>query len=64
MDLVIKIIAVLLGAAALLLTFRVDWVLKTFCKIDEPDINDRLKVKYIALAIAVIAFAGVLLYSR
>ena len=61
---IIKIIAVLLGAAALLLTFRVDWVLKTFCKIDEPDINDRLKVKYIARAIAVIAFAGVLLYSR
>lgn len=58
---VIKIISVLMGIAALLLTFRVDWVLKTFCKIDEPSINDRLKIKYIALAIAVVAFAAVLL---
>ncbi len=49
-----------MGIAALLLTFRVDWVLKTFCKIDEPSINDRLKIKYIALAIAVVAFAAVL----
>lgn len=62
--LVIKIISVLMGVAALLLTFRVDWVLKTFCKNNEPDLNDRLRVKYIALAVAVIAFIIVLLADK
>ena len=62
--LVIKIISVLMGVAALLLTFRVDWVLKTFCKNNEPDLNDRLRVKYIALAVAVVAFAIVLLADK
>ncbi|MDO5396642.1 MAG: hypothetical protein Q4G33_01815 [bacterium] len=61
---VIKIISVLMGIAALLLTFRVDWVLRTFCKNNEPNLNDRLKVKYIALAIAVLAFVIVLLADK
>lgn len=61
---VIKIISVLMGVAALLLTFRVDWVLRTFCKNNEPDLNDRLRVKYIALAVAVVAFAIVLLADK
>jgi TRAP-type C4-dicarboxylate transport system permease small subunit len=53
---VIKIIALALGIAALLLTFRVDWVLKTFFKSEEPTLEAKLKVKYIALAVAVAAF--------
>lgn len=61
---VIKVIAVILGIAALLLTFRVDWVLKTFFKVEEPELNDRLKIKYIALAVAVVAFAMVLLADK
>lgn len=53
---VIKIIAAVLGIAALLLTFRVDWILKKLFANTEPTAEDRLKIKYIALAIAVIAF--------
>ncbi len=61
---VIKIIAVVLGISALLLTFRVDWVLKTFFHNDDPSLEDRLKIKYIALAIAVIAFVSVLIIGN
>lgn len=58
---IVKIIAIVLIIIALLLTFRVDWILKTFFKKDEPTLEDRLKVKYAALGIAVIVFAAVLL---
>ncbi len=57
---VINIVAVILGIVALLLTFRVEWVLKKFFKKEDPTIEEKLKVKCIAFAIAVIAFAAVL----
>lgn len=58
----VKIIAALLGIIALLLTFRVDWILKRFFNNDNPSVEDRLKIKYMALAIAVIAFVIVLIW--
>ncbi len=61
---IIKIIAVVLIIIALLLTFRVDWVLRTFFKNEEPTIDDRLKIKYAALGIAVIVFIAVLLVDK
>lgn len=57
---VIKIIAVVLGIIALLLTFRVEWVLKKFFNNEEPTIEDILKIKGIAAIIAIIAFVAVL----
>jgi len=57
---VIKIIAVILGIIALLLTFRVEWVLKKFFNNEEPTIEDILKIKGIAAIIAIIAFVAVL----
>ena len=60
---VIKIIAVILGIIALLLTFRVEWVLEKFFNNEEPTIEDKLKVKGAAAVIAVIAFAAVLIFN-
>lgn len=57
---IINIIAIVLGIAALLLTFRVEWVLKKFFKKEDPTIEEKLKVKCVAFAIAVVAFAAVL----
>ena len=61
---IIKIIAVVMIIIALLLTFRVDWVLRTFFKKEEPTMDDRLKIKYAALGIAVIVFIAVLLVDK
>lgn len=60
---IIKIIAVVLGIIALLLTFRVEWVLKKFFNKEEPTIEEKLKIKGIAFVIAVIAFAAVLIFN-
>ena len=60
----VKIIAVVIGVIAVLLTFRVKWVLKTFFKTDEPSLDMQLKVKYTALALAVIAFITVFAFAR
>ena len=61
---IIKIIAVVMIIIALLLTFRVDWVLRTFFKKEEPTMDDRRKIKYAALGIAVIVFIAVLLVDK
>ena len=60
---VIKIISVILGIIALLLTFRVEWVLEKISKNENPTLEDKLKVKGIAAIIAVIAFFAVVLFS-
>lgn len=52
----IKIIAVILGAAALMLTFRGEWLLQNILKISEPSQKQILSAKFAALGIAVIAF--------
>ena len=55
----VKIIAVILGVAALLLTFRGQWILSNILRIPEPSQEQILRTKFIALAIAVIAFITV-----
>ena len=55
----IKITAVVLGIAALLMTFRGEWLMKKFMKISEPSQKQILSVKFAELGIAVIAFAMV-----
>ena len=60
---IVKIIAVILGIIALLLTFRVEWMLEKFFGNEEPSMEDKLKVKSAAAVIAVIAFAAVLIFN-
>ncbi len=60
---IIKIIAVILGIVALLLTFRVEWVLKKFFNNENPSIEDKLKIKGVAAIIAIAAFAVVLIFG-
>lgn len=53
----VKIIAGILALAALLLTFRGQWVLSHVFKISEPAQNQIMSMKYVALGLAIIAFA-------
>ena len=61
---IIKIIALLIGLVAVFLTFRVKWVLSAIFRISEPSLETILKVKYVALALAVIAFLAVFLADK
>ena len=53
---VLKIVLLILGALALIINFRAKWVLETLFKQDEPSLEMLLKVKYSALALAVLIF--------
>ncbi len=52
----IKILIVVFCAAAIFLTFKGEWVLKTVFKMPEPSDNAKITVKLIALLIAVVLF--------
>lgn len=52
----VKIIAALLGLAALILTFRGQWILSNVFKQSEPSPKQLMQVKYVALGLAIIAF--------
>ena len=56
-----KIIVFIICIMAAVLTFRVEWVLKTFFKRTSPDEKQIMKLKYIALFLAVLAFITVLI---
>jgi len=58
--LVIRIIAVIMGILALLMTYRVDWLLKNIFHMDDPTPQQRLRVKYIALGVAIASFVMVM----
>ncbi len=60
---VIKIIAVVLGIVALLLTFRVEWVIEKLFHNENPTIEDKLKIKGVAAIIAVAVFVAVLIFG-
>ncbi len=59
----IKIAALILGLIALVMTFRAKWIVETVFK-KEPIEGMVLRVKYIALALAVIAFLTVFIFGR
>ncbi len=59
----IKIAALILGLIALIMTFRAKWIVETVFK-KEPIEGMVLRVKYIALALAVIAFLTVFIFGR
>lgn len=61
---IIKTIAVIICIIALIMTFKVKWVLETFFKTKEPSLETQLKVKYIALALAAAAFIAVFVLAR
>ncbi len=59
----IKIAALILGLIALVMTFRAKWIVENVFK-KEPIEGMVLRVKYIALALAVIAFLTVFIFGR
>lgn len=59
----IKIAALILGFIALVMTFRAKWIVEKVFK-KEPIEGMVLRVKYIALALAVIAFLAVFILIR
>lgn len=59
----IKIAALVLGLIALVMTFRAKWIVENVLK-KEPIEGLVLRVKYIALALAVIAFLTVFIFGR
>ncbi len=59
----IKIAALILGLIALVMTFRAKWIVEKVLK-KEPIEGLVLRVKYIALALAVIAFLAVFIFGR
>lgn len=59
----IKIAALVVGLFALVLTFKAKLVVESVLK-KEPTEGMVLRVKYIALALAVIAFLAVMLFGK
>jgi hypothetical protein len=59
--LAVRIIAFIVCVAAALLTFRGEWILKTFTSDKEPSVKKIMALKYAALGLAVAAFAAVFL---
>lgn len=60
----IKLLVVIIGVSALILTFRSEAILKKLLKISEPSKKQILTLKLIALAIAVILFSAVLIFNN
>ncbi len=58
---IVRILALALGLFALLLNFRSKYFIEKFTKQTEPPEGMVLRVKYAALALAVIAFLAVFL---
>ena len=56
-----KIIVFIICVIAAVLTFRGEWVLKTFFAESSPEENQIMRLKYIALFLAVLAFITVLI---
>lgn len=52
----IKILITALCAAAIFMTFKCEWILKTVFKMPEPSDKAKITVKLIALLIAVVLF--------
>ncbi len=59
----VKIAALVLGLVALVMTFRAKQIVERIFK-KEPEEGMVLRVKYIALALAVIAFLTVFIFGR
>lgn len=57
---VVKIALFVICVAAAVLTFRGEWVIKTFTNDKEPDEGKVMALKYAALGLAVAAFLAVL----
>lgn len=60
---IIKITAFIIGLIAIVLTFKAELILEKVFK-EEPTQGLVLRVKYIALALAVIAFMAVFILGR
>ena len=58
--LILKILALILCALALIVTFRTENVLRSFFRVENPDKNTILKTKAITLGITIILFIVVL----
>lgn len=58
----LRIISLILAAAALVLTFRAKWVREKLLKRSDPDEGMVLRVKFAALAVCVVSFVLAMLY--
>ena len=59
-NMAVKTILFIICVAAAVLTFRGEWLIKTFTRDKEPSVNKITALKYAALGLAVAAFAAVL----
>ena len=62
--LILKILALILCAVALIVTFRTENILRAVFRVENPDKNKILQAKAITLAITRIFFAVVLVIFR
>ncbi len=60
---VISVVALILCAAALFMTFKAEFVVRKLLK-KECDEKMTLRVKYVALGVAVVAFLAIFLLDR
>ena len=64
MMLILKILALLLCALALIVTFRTENVLRAVFRVESPDKDLILKTKTITLCVTIILFAVVMIVFR